>query len=289
MDCKQDKQLRDIQRLQRKLLQEVDRLCRVNQIQYFLSGGALLGAVRHQGFIPWDDDVDIILLRKDYDTLCRVAPTQLGEEFFWQDHQTDPASAYLYRKVRLNGTVMSTSSSSRIQDMHNGVFLDVFVCDHTADFLPLAWLHIAVTYTLGALITTKWLGEPRKNKLKAVTTAALPLLRRTSMTWLHRRYDRTASFFSRRKRVGNYLISTNDIRLPKGRYPAQWFSEAVPLPFEGGHYPAPVGWEGYLTWRYGDFRQLPPPEERHSGHHLVEVNLGRYAADPLHGEEEWAT
>lgn len=269
-------QLRGIQRLEYQVLKDFDKLCRENGLQYFLCFGTLLGAVRHKGFIPWDDDIDIMMLRPDYDRLCKIAPKQLDSRYFWQDYKTDRASGYLYRKIRVNDTVMATESYLHSKDMHHGVFIDIFVSDYTSDNRLLSQLHIAVTYLLGAMVTTKWTGIPRKSKLKMITTLALPLLKIIPMSWLQRAYDFSAAFFSRRRRHGNYLIASNDIDLPRGRYPSRWFKEEILTEFEQGWFPIPLENEEYLSWLYGDYRQLPPPEARSSGHTLIQVDLGDY-------------
>ena len=82
-----------------EMLAELDRICKKYDIKYFAEGGTLLGAVRHGGFIPWDDDVDIAMLREDYDKFCKVAPDEISAPLFFQDCHTDNIK-FLFSRIR---------------------------------------------------------------------------------------------------------------------------------------------------------------------------------------------
>ena len=111
-----------------RIVREFDRICRANDIGYFMSAGTLLGAIRHKGFIPWDDDIDIGMLRPDYERFIQVAQDQLGNEFYLQTRAVDPDTPYLYTKIRLKGTEYVTPFTE-IRDMHKGISIDLFPFD----------------------------------------------------------------------------------------------------------------------------------------------------------------
>ena len=100
-----DVTLRKVQLELLAMLKDIDQVCSKYQIAYFLDSGTLLGAIRHQGFIPWDDDLDIGMLRSDYDRFSAIAQKELGDSYFWQTWKTESGYAYPFGKVRKRHTV----------------------------------------------------------------------------------------------------------------------------------------------------------------------------------------
>ncbi|MGN0332466.1 MAG: LicD family protein [Lachnospiraceae bacterium] len=123
-----------IQKADLKLLQEMDRVCKEIGVGYFICGGTMLGYMRHQGFIPWDDDVDVAMLRKDYDKFLKEAPKHLSAGVFLQTRETDPNIPYLFSKIRLDGTEYCTEYNIN-RDFHKGLCLDVFPFDYVPNDL----------------------------------------------------------------------------------------------------------------------------------------------------------
>lgn len=122
-------ELRRMQLIQLELLEEVDRICTKHHIRYSVEGGTLLGAVRHQGFIPWDDDVDIAMVRSEYRKFCRVCETELDrEKYFFQTHDTDPGYRWGYAKVLKKGTWFVRCGQEHMK-MKRGVYVEIFPMD----------------------------------------------------------------------------------------------------------------------------------------------------------------
>ena len=125
--------LRKLQLTELELMQEVDRICRKNRIKYSLDGGTLLGAVRHKGFIPWDDDADIMMTRKEYERFYKACKRELdAEKYFFQEFRTDKEYRWGYAKLRKNGTTFLREGQEHIK-CHTGVCIDIFVFDEVPD------------------------------------------------------------------------------------------------------------------------------------------------------------
>lgn len=116
------------------LLMELDRVCRKYDITYTIDGGSILGAVRHGGFIPWDDDIDIAMLRSEYERLNEVAPREFKAPYFWQTEETDPGSMRGHAQLRnSNTTAILASEQDRNMQFNQGIFVDIFPFDNISD------------------------------------------------------------------------------------------------------------------------------------------------------------
>lgn len=127
--------LRRLHQVQLAMLLELDRVCRHLGVGYQLGAGTLLGAVRHGGFIPWDDDVDVVMLRADYRRFLREAPTLLDSSLFLQTWRSDPHFRVGFAKLRRQDSVFR-EKSSQISRYHHGIFIDIFPFDPV---LPGCW------------------------------------------------------------------------------------------------------------------------------------------------------
>ena len=114
-----------------EILKEIDRICQKHRIDYWLSSGTLLGAVRHGGFIPWDDDLDIEMERKDYLRLLQLLPEELNDAYLLQTHGTDPGFISTYAKIRDKYSAI-TEHEEDINYRYKGIFIDIFQMEVTS-------------------------------------------------------------------------------------------------------------------------------------------------------------
>lgn len=122
-------ELRQMQLIQLEILEEVDRICTKHHISYAVEGGTLLGAVRHKGFIPWDDDVDIAMVRSEYKKFCKICEKEMNKEkYFFQNHDTDSEYRWGYAKVLKNGTSFVRYGQEHMK-MKRGVYVEIFPMD----------------------------------------------------------------------------------------------------------------------------------------------------------------
>lgn len=125
--------LRKMQLLQLSIFKEFDLICRKNGIKYTLCGGSLLGAIRHGGFIPWDDDIDVTMLRADYEKFSMLCKNELdNERFFFQTMETDEEYRLMYGKIILKGTSFVRTGYEKSK-AKNGIFIDIFPRDNVSD------------------------------------------------------------------------------------------------------------------------------------------------------------
>lgn len=116
------------------LLVEFDRVCKKHGIKYFASGGTMLGAVRHKGFIPWDDDIDVMMFREDYDRLLEIGPKEFQHPYFFQNKLTDPCCVDLISKLRNSETTALMANEIGTRYKYNrGIFIDIFPLDFIPD------------------------------------------------------------------------------------------------------------------------------------------------------------
>ena len=116
------------------LLAEFDRVCKKNNIKYYANGGTMLGAVRHKGFIPWDDDIDVMMFREDYDRLMEIGPKEFSYPYFFQNKYTDPESNDFMSKLRNSETLAIFDTEKKTFLKYNkGIFIDIFPIDNVPD------------------------------------------------------------------------------------------------------------------------------------------------------------
>ena len=246
-----------------KLLVEFDRVCRLLDIPYVLFAGTMLGAVRHQGFIPWDDDLDVALLRKDYDRLLKEADKVLDSEKFYLQKEYSEHWPMFFSKLRLNNTTCLEKFHPKDEAMHQGIYIDIFPCDNAA---PTA-LGRRMQFLASKVIITKALdarGYDTDSRGKKIAMALCRLLPTKPFLRLAKRGRADST------KVHSFFAAAR--RYDKNVYPRDWFIRRAEGTFEGGTYPIPADYDGMLTTLYGDYRTLPPPEERVCKQHALLVD-----------------
>lgn len=249
--------LRKLQLELLELLVEFDRICREAGIRYYLSSGTLLGAVRHQGFIPWDDDADVDMLREDYDLFCQVVDDVIDQErFFFQNTGNDKGYRWVYGKLRRKDTEYIRVGHDVLKQ-RTGICLDIFPLDNAYD----DWRQVVANH--GCRLCRKVLWAPvgaryGDTMAERVLFRALSLVPRNwALAW-HRRL----AVWQRLDRERQYIISHNSDDICGRKYQREWFAQTVEMGFENYSFWAPQGFDGVLRVNYGNYMDLPPLEAR---------------------------
>lgn len=261
------KELRRLQLIQLDMLTEFDALCRRRGIPYTIFGGTLLGAVRHGGYIPWDDDADIAMLRDDYERFKSFA-SELDESIcYFQDHDTDAEYRWGYGKLRRTGTTFVRAGQEHFS-CQTGVFVDVFPMDAVPRSLAgQAFVDLQFFFLRKILWSAVGKISPSATP---VERAVYRLLSKISPNIVFARLNKWIAKHrcSEALRVRTLLFPSTGklyIKNPlRERYsmPKEWFTDLSEYEFEGHKLMGVRDYDRVLTYIYGDYMKLPPESER---------------------------
>lgn len=260
-----DEALKKLQLNELEILKTIAALCDEHGIAWFIDAGTLLGAARHQGFIPWDDDIDIAMLRSDFDRFIEVARGHLPDGYSLHTFGNTPGFAGMFAKVYRDGTVFATRETQEA-GCDQGIFVDIFPYDFLepderieAKQRRTAKLWQSASY----LWHSKTIVVPhggRLGRIEAVGCRAVHYLVKGifSREGIKRRFDRA---------IVRRELHPDDVVLELAWPNVQGYRVGDLLPvstlsFEGIDLPVPREWERYLVQMYGDWKKLPEPESR---------------------------
>ncbi len=261
-----------IKQLQSKILEVmsyVDNLCRDNDIEYCIMGGTALGAVRHGGFIPWDDDLDIFMTSGNYEKFKSVFLAQKDSGFEIQEWRLGN-SPLEYAKVRMNGTTFIEAGCKDNRNMHHGVFIDIMILHKC----PPSRIKQHLLFLVSRYVTAQALAERNwvpKTRLQAIILRLVRLLPRHFLSrFCYKqiyRYDREDM------QDYQYCYFLTKAGFDQAVFSREMFMEPVDIAFENTELLAPTDIHGYLKIRFGNYMALPPEEARKAAKHAGIVDL----------------
>ena len=258
--------LRQHQAVLLELLHELDRVCKKHHIPYVMFSGSALGAVRHGGIIPWDDDLDVSMLRRDYERFLKAAPAELKEQYYLQAEGSEHWMMN-FSKLRKNNTTCLEKFHPKDNKMHQGIYIDIFPCDNASDKEWVRKLQFYVSRI--PLAKSLWKRGYETNSIKKkIFMAACCLLPAKPFLSLAMLKKRTDSGY-----VQTFLSCTS--RYKKGIYKRSWFTETVEMDFEDMRVPVSAHYDDLLTTMYGDYRKIPDEEERKIKEHAILIDTER--------------
>lgn len=260
--------LRQMQMIQLEMLVEVDRICRKYDIPYSIDGGTLLGAVRHKGFIPWDDDIDIIMLRADYEKFYLLSQKELDtERFFLQEERTDTYYYVGYPRIRRKHTIYQRAGHENMRYV-SGVFIDLFILDNVPDNKILRPLHRFACFILRKMLWANSGKYIHSNFFVRVLCGLASLVPR-SVIFKCFHMLKNACNQTETKLVRHMTHPYPNTKTCPYGMPRAFLDTFVELEFEGLRFKAVKNYVEYLTMLYGDYMVVPPLEKRKPHIHLT--------------------
>lgn len=259
-----------IREIELDILLEVDKLCKENNIPYFLTAGTMLGAVRHKEFIPWDDDVDIGMLPEDYDRFVKLCCESLSLELGYQTTTTEKTSHYIHDKIRLKNSFFSTKYSDRYE-MLNGVYIDVFLYYKAPNNPKAQQRFIKRVRRCRNMIGIRWANRKKKSRIHRI---CFTISHKLPASWFDKYYRHVLMKYE--KKNTKYRID-GGFNLEKcGAFPDEWFHGTVDAEFCGYKFPILAHYDEFLThWFSSHYMELLPVHERTSVHDVVRIDLGQ--------------
>lgn len=253
-------ELRNLQLIELEMLVEADRICRKYNIEYSLDGGTLLGAVRHKGFIPWDDDADIIFTRREYAKFFRACKQELDRErFFLQDYCTDKDYRWGFAKLRRKGTEYIRLGQEHMK-FRTGVYIDIFVTDHVPDGYLMRRLYYGANFCIRKILYSELGMKSEKSALMRKFYSVLYKIPKDTM--FHMRNCLAAWCNKKETKLVSHLLYQYPSKETRFGMPSKCFKEYRDMEFEGMQFRTFVDFHTYLSLLYGDYMTPPPVEKR---------------------------
>ena len=265
--------LRQAQKIMLYIMKRIHAVCVEHNIKYWLDYGTLLGAIRHDGFIPWDDDMDICMMREDYEKFCKIAPEALGEEFFLQTKSTEPDFCFEFGKVRLKNTIWMEREWINTPLNYKGIFVDIFPIESFPESkLQTSFLtYSAIFYNI--LLARKAHNIHSKKIIKEIVLRILSAFttRKILLGW----FEKTVKNLKKLKNTSSKVSKLFGTSMTNWTDKAT-LEEVVLKKFEDSEFFIPKNYDARLTEIFGNYMQLPP-ENKQYGHHNVEYfDFGKY-------------
>ena len=248
---------------------EIHRICEDNNIKYFMDGGTQLGAVRHGGFIPWDDYFDIGMERKEYERFIEVCRKDLDKTKYYLETEEDEGYGFAFAKVHLNDTEIIENFSKKAK-VHHGIFVDIFPYDNIPDSYISRRIFLVKNHMLKNLIWVKagYGSEMQRKKMSYVFFDLIgKIFRLDNLKKIRKKlickYD------------GKTTVSCFTSDYPRNFLKTSWLSKRIKYQFEQDFFWGLSDYDSFLNMLYGDYMKLPPKEKR-VVHSTYKIDFGPY-------------
>lgn len=253
-------EIKIIQKIQLDMLKEVDRICELENIRYGIDGGTLLGAVRHGGFIPWDPDIDVIMLREDYEKFYKSSQKQMNKKkYFLQEERTDLEYRWGHSKIRRNGTHFVRCGQEHLK-MRDGIFIDILIMDNVPDKLIERKIYEFFCYCCRFVM---WSEVGKLEEKKLIKRYFYKLANHVSVNRVFRALKKVRDKYNKQNtKLVRYMTCRYTYNKGLRGIEKRFFEKYQKYKFEDASFPGFLEYDEYLTCLYGDYMKLPPVEKR---------------------------
>lgn len=266
-------ELRELQLLELDILKEFIEVCKKLNIKYYLVGGTLIGCIRHGGFIPWDDDIDVAMTREDYEIFLKEGQKLLPSELFIQTFETDKEYTQNFAKIRNSNTTF-IETSTKNQNINHGVYIDIFPFDNCVNSKLLQrYLNIRKNVYDIQIEKNYYLENNVKKSVKYKILKCISDLFYGRKSLKEIQVKKEKMFKKYNNMITDYYISYSGIYGRKEIYPKSFFKDVVQKKFENIYVNVPIGFDAFLTKVYGNYMELPPLESRQTHHYCDKIDL----------------
>lgn len=256
--------VREVQNKILEIMKYIDNMCREHKIVYYIMGGTALGAIRHGGFIPWDDDLDIFMTPDQYEKFKSVFNQQNSKLFVLQEWRTD--SKYLeYAKIRMNGTTFIEEALKDRKDLHHGIYVDIMILHKVpCNKLIQKFVYCESKFvTLYGISQRNWIPKTKGQAIVLKLLKFLPCKLMTRIAYSH--------IYHLDGMTNNYCYSywITRAKFTEGLFDASFFEDPLDIPFEDTVLLGSKKIKEYLVCRYGDYMKLPSKESQKAAVHAM--------------------
>ena len=262
--------LKEVKKAELNILSTVDDFCQKNNIKYSLAYGTLLGAVRHKGFIPWDDDIDIWMTRENYNKFIRVWKQNPVQGYILQNTDLEEDFSQNFTKIRKDNTAFIQNEEEKTTNYHKGLFIDIFPLDRVAK-TPSKIAVQKLYAMLTMLFYRKYAPPTEKGLKKYISEFFLKIVPKSKYENARKYFENKYLFLS--GDVDCSWLSNSTYRDLSIYYDSDMMDDYTFLQFEGRNFMSVSKWDHALKMQYGDYMQLPPEEDRVWKHHPIFIDL----------------
>lgn len=251
--------MKEEQKVMLLILKEFDRICRKNNLSYWLCSGTLLGAVRHSGFIPWDDDIDVSMERKDFEIFKKIALKDLREDMVLDSHNLDEMIKYMPLKIRYKYSEYIEKWDDK-EDEQKGIYIDVFPFDRFSMNNKVRLLEMFPKFIYKSKTSRIW--KEQKGMKYYIKSFIIKILNKLPSSYV---IEKNKKYLEKSKKIEkNYILGFGYGLTWTNTFLKEKIFPLKELDFEGIKFKVPFDFDSYLRELYGDYMKIPEESKRHT-------------------------